>query len=273
MTLPTFVGIGVPRAGTTWLHTMLDKHPETYLPGKRKEVRFFDRYFDEGLGWYETFFRDADPNARAVGEISPQYFYCDACPARIAATLPHVRLLLMLRHPVDRAYSHYGFVMQRRNFRGTFRDFLESRPKAIEMSLYTPPLEAYLLHFRREQILPLLFDRTVKDGADSLRALAAFLEVDPDGFPTDVGRVNASTLPQHPGLADLAVRTGRKLRRFHLEPLVDVGRRLGVGRIWSNGTPIPKLDPQERGELTALFDRDIDALERRLTLDLSHWRG
>ena len=74
MTLPTFVGIGVPRAGTTWLHTMLDKHPETYLPGKRKEVRFFDRYFDEGLGWYETFFRDADPNARAVGEISPQYF-------------------------------------------------------------------------------------------------------------------------------------------------------------------------------------------------------
>jgi hypothetical protein len=273
VTLPTFIGIGVPRAGTTWLHTILDGHPEVYLPTKRKEIRFFDRYFDEGLAWYEAFFREVPRSVRAIGEISPQYFYCEECPSRIAQTLPDVRLLLMLRHPVDRAYSNYGFVVQRRNFRGSFRDFLDARPKAIEKGLYTPPLDAYLRLFPRERILPLLFDRTVGKGGRELEALATFLDVSPDGFPTTVGRVNASTMPQHPELANLAVRAGRKLRRWHLEPLVDVGRRLGMRRIWSNGKPIPKLDPDQRRELTSLFEHDLETLEERLALDLAHWRG
>ena len=56
MTLPTFLGIGVPRGGTTWLHTTLISHPDVYMPTRRKEVRFFDRYYERGLGWYETFF-------------------------------------------------------------------------------------------------------------------------------------------------------------------------------------------------------------------------
>ena len=47
MTLPTFLGIGVPRAGTTWLHTLLASHPDVYLPTKRKEIRFFDRHHEQ----------------------------------------------------------------------------------------------------------------------------------------------------------------------------------------------------------------------------------
>ena len=56
MTLPTFLGIGVPRAGTTWLHTLLSGHPAIFLPTKRKEIRFFDRHVGQGLEWYESFF-------------------------------------------------------------------------------------------------------------------------------------------------------------------------------------------------------------------------
>ena len=56
MTLPTFLGIGAPRAGTTWLNTLLSSHPDVYMPTRREEVRFFDRDYDFGLGWYESFF-------------------------------------------------------------------------------------------------------------------------------------------------------------------------------------------------------------------------
>ena len=56
MTLPTFVGIGVARGGTTWLHTLLSGHPEISMPTRRKEVRYFDRNHDRGLDWYESFF-------------------------------------------------------------------------------------------------------------------------------------------------------------------------------------------------------------------------
>ena len=64
MTLPTFLGIGVPRGGTTWLHTLLATHPDVYIPTRRKEIRFFDRHFDRGLGWYEGFFCDDDERDR-----------------------------------------------------------------------------------------------------------------------------------------------------------------------------------------------------------------
>ena len=119
----------------------------------------------------------------------------------------------------------------------------------------------------------MLFDRTVGKGNDALQTLATFLDVSADGFPETVGRVNASTVPDHPKLANAAVGAGRKLRRWHLEPLVDVGRRLGMRQIWSKGRPIPKLDAEQRRELTGLFDRDLEGLESRLALDLSHWRG
>ena len=70
MTLPTFLGIGVPRAGTTWLHQLLSAHPDVFLPSRRKEVRFFDRHHEEGQGWYEGFFCPPDEADRysAIGE-------------------------------------------------------------------------------------------------------------------------------------------------------------------------------------------------------------
>lgn len=274
MTLPTFLGIGVPRAGTTWLHAVLAGHPDVYMPSRRKEVRFFDRHFDRGLGWYEAFF--ADPGAidryRAIGEISPQYFYCEECPARISSTLPDAKLLVMLRHPVDRAYSNYGFVVQRRNYRGSFEEFLTTRPKAVEKGFYSPRLKDYLRRFDRNRVLPLVFERTVGDGAAARESLAAFLDVPADGFPPSVGRVNATTVPRHPSLASVAVRAGRRLRRRHLESIVDLGGRLGVRRLWASGDRMPGLDPEVRARLTRLYERELDELENALQIDVSCWR-
>ena len=86
MTLPTFLGIGVPRGGTTWLHALLETHPEIYMPSRRKEVRFFDAHFEQGTEWYESFFCGPEQRGmfRAVGEVSPQYIYCEDCPRRMA---------------------------------------------------------------------------------------------------------------------------------------------------------------------------------------------
>ena len=71
MTLPAFLGIGVPRAGTTWLHTLLASHPDVYTPTLRKEINFFDRYYDRGLSWYEALFPPPENAERyqAIGEI------------------------------------------------------------------------------------------------------------------------------------------------------------------------------------------------------------
>lgn len=275
MTLPTFLGIGVPRAGTTWLHTFLSGHPDVYLPTKRKEIRFFDRHFDHGLGWYGSFFCTPEEAGRyaAIGEISPQYFYCDACPDRIASVLPDVKLLVMLRHPVDRAYSNYGFVVQRRNYRDSFERFLQTRPNAVEMGFYSSHLAHYLSVFGQDRILPLVFERAVKDLEAVASTLGGFLGVPPERFPDTVGKVNASTVPKHGRLANLAVKTGRTLRRNHLESVVDIGARLGGRRLIGKGTALPKLDPERKRELSRLYEGDFDEVERLTGLDLSVWRS
>lgn len=173
MTLPTFVGFGVARGGTTWLHTLLSGHRNVYMPTRRKEVRFFDRNYDRGLDWYETFFcPSADAARYEAGEISPQYFYCEECPERIAAAIPAAKLLVILRHPVDRAYSHYGFVVQRRNFQGSFEEFLAMRPTVLDKGFYSRYLDRYLRSFDRDRILVLVFEQAVRDDDTARRALS-----------------------------------------------------------------------------------------------------
>jgi hypothetical protein len=274
MTLPTFVGIGVARGGTTWLHTLLSGHPDVYMPTRRKEVRFFDQNHDRGLDWYESFFcPSADAGGYdAIGEISPQYFYCEECPARIAASLPAAKLLVMLRHPVDRAYSHYGFVVQRRNFHGSFEEFLTMRPTVLDKGFYSRYLDRYLRHFERERVLALVFERAVRDDDTARRALSEFLDLPVDGFPSSVGRVNASTVPRFGSLSNVAVTTGRRLRKTRLESVVDLGGRLGVRRALTKGKPLPRLDGGLRMHLSERYHAEFDELERRFGIDVSCWR-
>ena len=246
------------------------------MPVRRKEIRFFDRHFEQGTAWYEAFFCTADEAGayQAIGEISPQYFYCDDCPDRISATLPGVRLLVMLRHPVDRAYSTYGFTVQRANYRGSFAEFVESRPSVLERGFYSRYLHRYLQHFGRERILALMFEGAVADLETTRGKLAEFLELDASRFPPDAGstRVNRSSAPSLGAVSGFAVKAGRRMRRWGLEPAVDVARRLGIQRVLSKGKSLPPLDAELRSELATSYGDEFDELEGLLGIDLGRWR-
>jgi hypothetical protein len=276
MTLPTFLGIGVPRGGSTWLHTLLASHPEVYMPTRRKEVRFFDRDYKRGLGWYETFFPPAehDSTYRVIGEISPQYYKSEPCPARIFTALPESKLLLILRQPIDRAFSVYGFHVQRRNFQGSFEDFLAARPEILEQGFYSRYVNRYLRYFDRTQIFALLFEEAVNDPAQAKAAIARFLDIAPDKFPSAAGdkKVNASSVPQNPLLYSFAVKTGHQLHKWHLDRVVDFIRQLDIERVLSKGKPMPPLDPELKRRLSQAYPAEFDELEQQLAIDLRCWR-
>ena len=277
MTLPTFVGIGVPRGGTTWLHTLLASHPEVYVPKRRKEIRFFDRHYEKGLAWYESFFCPPQERYRyhAIGEISPQYLYCDACPKRIASSLREPKLIVTLRHPVARAYSQYGFTVQRQNYRGSFEDFLADRPSALEKGFYSRHIRNYLRFIDRSRLLPLVFEDVFADLDTARQRLAEFLHVDVDGFEAGAGskKVNASTVPSFGRTSGLAVTVGRRLRRWKLEPVVDFGRRAGIQQLIALGTELPRLDEETKHELASRYVEEFEELESCLGIDLSRWRA
>jgi hypothetical protein len=112
--LPDFLIIGAARCGTTSLYRYLTEHP-CIAPAFRKEVSFFDVNFRRGLSWYRAQFpsavyrryTEARYGLALTGEASPYYLFHPASPARVAATIPGARLLVLLRNPVERAYSHY----------------------------------------------------------------------------------------------------------------------------------------------------------------------
>lgn len=118
--LPDFIIFGAMRCGTSSLYYALSDHPQV-VPSLRKEVRFFDRYFPRGLDWYRAHFplvatmaRRARRQGRAVtGEASPAYIFHPLAAERIARTLPEVRLIALLRDPVERAWSHYRHSVRR----------------------------------------------------------------------------------------------------------------------------------------------------------------
>jgi Sulfotransferase domain len=276
MTIPTFLGIGAPRAGTTWLNTLLAGHPDVYVPTLRDEIRFFDQYYERGLGWYEGLFcppEDAD-RYRAIGEISPQYLECEECPRRIFAALPEVQLIVIFRHPVNRAYSQYGFFVQRRNFRGSFEEFVAARPRSLERGFYSRYLKRYLRCFERSRFLALVFETAFTDIEKTKWTIAKFLGIDADKFSPSAGRgkVNPSSVPMFRSLSGFVAKTGVQLRRWHMEPIVDLVMRTNIQRILMKGDPLPPLDDGLKRRLSRMYQGEIDELEQLMQLDLSCWR-
>jgi len=104
--LPDFLIIGAQKAGTTALYAYLRRHPQITGPSW-KEVSFFDRHYARGEAWYRGNFPNALRARGLVGEASPSYLFHPFAPERVATMVPEVKLIALVRNPVDRAFSHY----------------------------------------------------------------------------------------------------------------------------------------------------------------------
>lgn len=114
---PDFIIIGAQKGGSSSLFSYLARHPNIGMSSV-KEVHFFDANFGRGMNWYRSHFPSAPYRAYAqrvrgrvmmTGEASPSYLAHPHVPERLYQALPHTRLIVLLRNPVDRAYSHYHY--------------------------------------------------------------------------------------------------------------------------------------------------------------------
>lgn len=127
--LPEFLGIGAQKAGTTTLHALLAEHPQVFLP-PGKELQFFSLHAALGPSWYARQFEDAGPG-QLCGEITPYYLFHPEVPGRIQALLPAVRLIVLLRDPVERALSQYFHACRLGFERLPLMDALRAEPERL----------------------------------------------------------------------------------------------------------------------------------------------
>jgi hypothetical protein len=247
--LPDFIIGGAPRSGTTWLHTLLDRHPDVYMAKPIKpEPKFFlrDELYAKGLPYYsDTWFAGADASTIA-GEKSTDYLESAPASARIARDLPRVKLIFVLREPVARAYSNYLWTkmngLETEDFVTALR--LEAQrehelPERLKFTrpysyfsrgLYADLLEPYLDRFRDSQLLITRFEDIVERPAALAEAVHRFLGVTPRaGDAEGLGVINPSE-GDATGLED-SVR--RDLAARYVEPNRRLAALLGPSfRMW-----------------------------------------
>lgn len=262
---PNYLLIGATRCGTTWLGKNLMLHPQVFMPSQ-KEIHFFNRHYDKGIDWYFDIFEHA--TEKAIGEATPGYLYHEHIPELIRKDCPDVKLIVCLRDPVERAYSHYWYREDERraqNIVTTFEDKIQQTPRLIEEGLYARKLKKYLELFDKDKLLILFNDDLKRDPEGYLKKVFEFLEVDTEfKSPLLNKKLNVS-----------ASKIGRARILYYLQKALN---KLGIYSLAKavdsmNRKEIPPINPSTRKMLIEKFYLDdINELEKISGKDLSTWK-
>jgi len=209
--LPNFYIIGAAKCGTSSLYEYLIYHPEVQ-PAVTKEVHFFDHYFERGLNWYKVcfplklhkfFVQNLGKKKFITGEASPRYIDHPNSPKRIKEITPKAKFIVLLRNPIDRAYSHYNMNVRQGIETLSFEEAIEQQTKRtkdefkkmeedenyyskpyfsysyIERGMYIKKLEHWMKYFSKEQFLVLKSEDMLKKPNETYQQIVKFLNLSP----------------------------------------------------------------------------------------------
>ena len=272
--VPTLVGLGPIRSGTTWVHELLFGHSQVATT-RMKEVNFFNRHFDEGMSWYADQFRPVTRATRLRADISPFYMMDPTVCDRIARTIRNPILMINLRSPYERVLSWYQKYRQEEHPIG----WLASEPKvhaeALEIGLTAAMLEQYADRFGRDRLILVDYADLKQDPVGLAERLQRRLGLEIETPPSVTREVNASVRYRSAHLRRLAHLGGPVVRKLSPElfyamkfgPLHDLifAKQRIVG-------PSAEQKISAIGSLREAFEADIGRLEATLGRDLTAWR-
>lgn len=264
--LPNFLIIGAPRAGTTWAAKNMMLHPEIFIP-KEKELHFFDFNYEKGIAFYENQFQLVK-DERAVGEATPDYIYNEAVPALLKEHLPDIKLIAIIRNPIDRLYSRYWHSKARyiANKDLSFEEKIAQKPLFIEEGFYYDHLLRYYQHYSKDKVLILLFEEIKSQPYEFLKKIYNFLEVDP-GFISPLVEIQINSAKGKKYLAKSMLlwnlqRVMTRLKAYKISSAIE--------KINKNEYPEMKLETK-KWLVNEIYKVKNQQLESLIGKDLSHW--
>jgi hypothetical protein len=243
--LVDFIIAGAQKSGTTALELYLSEHPEICVPRKKKELHFFDRdrnFVAQPVDYapYHAFFEPL-PSHRLLGEATPDYLYWASAAERMASYNPALKLIIVLRNPVLRAFSHWNMARHIGRDPLAFFDALHAEPERartmppelamrfayIGRGFYAHQLKRLWRYFPREQTIVFKSEELLESPATVLARIVDFL-----------------------GIAPFAAVAARIVHAY----------RYGT-----------TMSEEERRYLASIFEPEIRELERLLGWDCSTW--
>jgi hypothetical protein len=285
MNQPTFLICGAQKAGTTALWYYLNQHPEIYM-APDKEINYFSLNYDQGREWYLSHFRDSKKET-AIGEASPLYIWLPDCCSRIHKDFSNIKLIFILRNPVERAWSNYWYNIQR-NVQNPHESFdtavrtEDGQERYISKGLYYQQLLKYYELFSPKQMLVLLHEDLKHHRTDTLRDVFRFLDVSTDAAIHDHSPRNVTAVPRNRfaiyflSIYLNAKKFGKKYApEWSRDTLIRM-RNVLLPRIQSKllstSDPKPEIAPETRDWLCDTFKEDISQLSQLIGRDLSSWQ-
>jgi hypothetical protein len=312
--LPDFLIIAAPRSGTTSLYNYLAQHPQLQM-SSQKEPAFFhfldsppnfiamaNRYgedrLQESIDRYERARRLAvldegsygrlwhpDPGVRMRGEATPTYLFDPAARRQILNRLKSPKLLLLLRNPIDRAYSQYlQYLRLGIEHQYDFAAALDEEPldvsdywwgsrPYVRIGMYANYVQACIRDHGSSTVRVFLYEDLVERTTAMLRQIFEFLDVEP-AVPIDVSERHKKAFVPAPRLSVRLLRSERRLKQAVRRVIPDALRgRLYDRIIRSHPINPPPVSSEVRTRLLSSFEADILRLQDVLDRDLSSWLG
>jgi Sulfotransferase family len=292
--LPTFLVIGVQKAGTTSIYQYLKQHPQVYM-SPVKETNFFGK---EGknittkagsnirntIDSFEEYCQlfEAATDELALGEVSPNYlFRGDRAIEQIKRQLPDVKLIAILRNPVDRAYSDY--LMQLREVTGDIMS-LDDQIKykadtsyTILKGFYCDRLQHFFNEFGSDRLKVYLYEDLCQDPVKMMQNMYRFIGVDPTFCPDVSQKSQIAQIPKNK-LFNTILKKDNPLKSFVAKILkiflpLEIRQKIRSSLIELNskGKTDELLSPETHQQLLELYREDILKLQNLIQRDLSSW--
>ncbi len=294
---PNFFLLGAAKSGTTSLYYYLAQHPQVCI-SEPKEPRFFEKEYAQGMEFYwQTYFKNWRDEP-FIGDACPRNLFLPYVPARIKAQCPEAKLLVLLRNPVDRAFSawwmRYSLGVEKLPFEQAIQANLEQQRSGftlagadgeelwckamhwggaypyvkyrwyLEEGYYAQQLLHYLALFSREQ-LKVVFLAELKDALGLTNRVLSFLGATP------LAAVDAT--PQMVGTPKAGLPLLRIMQKTRIQSLIPQGIRDGGARLLTRYSKKPDMSPAMRLWLMEHYRPYNQQLELLLGKDLSHWNG
>lgn len=285
---PNFFIVGAPKAGTTSLYYYLKRHPDVFM-SSIKEPNFFS--YDEtvkqnlyhkekgvaNLQDYKKLFADCNGH-KAIGEASVSYLFYPSVPEKLRAMVPGARIIMSLRNPVERAYSHYYMENKLGYVSESLEDIVFRRSKHknahlyyqqyVELGLYYEQVKRYLDAFGKDQVKIFIYD----DLSDKLEAMLLsvfdFLDIEQIPLPGVGGRYNTYSIPRNPLFRFLY---SQKRLRTLARKMVPSESIEAIKNLFLTRSKKAASNEAIVKELKRIYTPDIKNLEKLLDRNLSSW--
>jgi len=289
MNKPDFFIVGTPKAGTTSLYYYLEEHPDIYMsPIKETNYFSYSEIKEQGLYYneehivsvedYEAQFAGAT-HEKAKGEASVSYLFYPSVPSKIKAYNPQARIIMVLRNPVDRGFSHYlmdnrlGFV------KASLEDIVNKKVKDrltgdlfyqqyISLGCYYEQVKRYLDIFGADQVKVLFYEEITNDINAVIKEIYQFLGVDENYTAATDQKYNVFLAPQNTLIKRLYTL---KFFRTMVKKIFGPNFQEKIKNTFFAKEKKPELDPLLKAKMQELFKEDILKTSRLINKNLSHW--